>query len=125
MVARCLYAELDSISGSISQTEMDFKRLMNDLKLACLLYDEVYVSNSVFLHKLLNLKEFSDIKFFAEKGVIKLISDPFFNNGFLFTKNESFSKQSNYKNCEIIRLDEENKLKKQYIFKVFIKIYLV
>lgn len=66
----CLFGELDTYAGSFPQTRESLPRLIKQLKVACLLYDEVIVNTNVFLDHALTLPAFEELSVFTKAGVL-------------------------------------------------------
>jgi hypothetical protein len=66
----CLFGELDTYAGSFPQTRESLPRLVEQLKIACLLYDEVIVNTNVFLDHALTLPAFEELSVFTKAGVL-------------------------------------------------------
>jgi hypothetical protein len=66
----CLFGELDTYAGSFPQTKESLPRLIKQLKIACLLYDEVIVNTNVFLDHALTLPAFKELSLFTKAGVL-------------------------------------------------------
>lgn len=66
----CLFGELDTYSGSFPQTICALPELIDQLKTACLLYDEVIVNTNVLFDHALTLPAFNALSSFTRAGVL-------------------------------------------------------
>lgn len=66
----CLFSELDNYTGSYSQNMKSFHELIRNLKIACLLYDEVIVHSNALLDHPLTLPAFENLSHFTKAGVL-------------------------------------------------------
>ena len=66
----CLFGELDTYSSSIPQTIEALPLLIEQLKTACLLYDEVIVNTNVLLDHALTLPAFQTLSCFTKAGLL-------------------------------------------------------
>lgn len=66
----CLYSELDSFSGYIRHDIQDLGKLIRDLKLTCLFYDQVIVNTPVIIEHPLTLPTFEIFSPFVRSGIL-------------------------------------------------------
>lgn len=65
-----LYGELDPHFGSIKQALSDLPKVVNQLKVACLLYDRVIINTNAFNEHCLTLPALEQLKPFVQSGVL-------------------------------------------------------
>jgi hypothetical protein len=66
----CLYSELDPISGSIGYGREFLPSLVDDLILACLIYDKVIIQTPAILEHPLTLPAFEILEPFVKSGIL-------------------------------------------------------
>jgi hypothetical protein len=70
----CLFGDLDPFTGTYLQTIETIKPLLQDLKSACLMYDNVVVNRNVFFEHALTLPAFENLSLFTKSGILWTIS---------------------------------------------------
>jgi len=71
----CLYSELEHYSGTISHHSSDLPRLIRELKLACLFYDQVIIHDGNLLEHRLTLPAFETLAPFVHAGRLWISAD--------------------------------------------------
>lgn len=105
----CLYTELDPVSGYIGKTKNDFTNLINDLKIALLVYDQVILTARTMSEHPLSLPAFEYFKDFVRLGALWTSSSnptespiKYINNQINIFHGESLTKTLLHKKNEVI-----------------------